>query len=98
PVSFAEALVTAVLDHTVIAGIMASFAKGHCLCIGPGLSGVNPKHIGKLEIYRPGINCDHIEVIVTLKHSGKKRCLSNKSKQRLIIIEEAVSGPVQNVC
>ncbi|XP_043096539.1 C-X-C motif chemokine 11-1 [Puntigrus tetrazona] len=50
-----------------------------CLCLGAGLKMVRPKLIEKVEIHPVSPSCGHLEVVVTLKNGGGKRCLNTES-------------------
>nr|XP_006133968.2 C-X-C motif chemokine 11 [Pelodiscus sinensis]WCC60350.1 CXCL11 [Pelodiscus sinensis] len=67
---------------------MATSSRGRCLCVGPGASAVHPKAIAKVEIFGQTSSCEQVEVIVTLKGNGKRRCLNNKSKQASRMIQK----------
>uniref|UniRef100_A0A8C8RTF9 C-X-C motif chemokine n=1 Tax=Pelusios castaneus TaxID=367368 RepID=A0A8C8RTF9_9SAUR len=61
--------------------------RGRCLCIGHGAPAIDPKRITKVEIFGQSSSCEQVEVIVTLKGSGKRKCLNNKSKQASRMIQ-----------
>ncbi|XP_043915639.1 C-X-C motif chemokine 11-1-like [Protopterus annectens] len=63
----------------IVQGLLTEMT-GRCLCKQSGLSFVQRKLIEKMEVYPISQSCDHIEVIVTMKNSGKKICLNHQSK------------------
>ncbi|XP_026067081.1 C-X-C motif chemokine 11-1 [Carassius auratus] len=50
-----------------------------CLCRGAGLRMVKPTLIEKIEIHPVSPSCGHVEVVVTLKNNGGRRCLNKES-------------------
>ncbi|XP_067413478.1 C-X-C motif chemokine 11-like [Emydura macquarii macquarii] len=75
------------LSAVLVQGMPTS-SKGRCLCTGPGVLAVHPKHITKVEIFEQSSSCEQVEVIVTLKRSGQRKCLNSTSKQALRIIQK----------
>ncbi|KAM9143909.1 C-X-C motif chemokine 11-like [Pangshura tecta] len=67
---------------------MPTSSRGRCLCVTAGAPSVNPRHIAKVEIYGQSSSCQKIEVIVTLKGSGQRKCLNSKSKQASRLIQK----------
>ncbi|XP_003414260.1 C-X-C motif chemokine 10 [Loxodonta africana] len=51
-----------------------------CTCIKISNQPVNPKFLEKLEMIPASLSCPHVEIIVTMKKSGEKRCLNPESK------------------
>ncbi|KAM5271765.1 C-X-C motif chemokine 10 [Ctenodactylus gundi] len=51
-----------------------------CTCITISSQPVNPKALEKLEIIPASSSCPQVEIIATMKKSGKKRCLNPESK------------------
>ncbi|XP_030048363.1 C-X-C motif chemokine 10 [Microcaecilia unicolor] len=67
-------LITAGIEGLSIGG------KGRCLCIRNGSNFVKQKSIAKIELLPKSSSCEHTEIIITMKQSGKKRCLNPYSK------------------
>ncbi|XP_038253996.1 C-X-C motif chemokine 11-like [Dermochelys coriacea] len=59
---------------------MPTSSRGRCLCITAGAPVIHPKHIAKVEIYGQSSSCQQVEVIITLKGSGQRKCLNSTSK------------------
>uniref|UniRef100_A0A8C3TBG6 C-X-C motif chemokine n=1 Tax=Chelydra serpentina TaxID=8475 RepID=A0A8C3TBG6_CHESE len=71
----------------VIIGMPTS-SRGRCLCVAAGAPAIHPKRIAKVEIYGQSGSCQQIEVIVTLKGSGQRKCLNSTSKQASRLIQD----------
>ncbi|XP_025959343.1 C-X-C motif chemokine 10-like [Dromaius novaehollandiae] len=65
---------------TAIEGDLVS-RGGECLCIQKGSNFVYPKLLQKIELFPKSAACERIEIIATMKQTGKKRCLNPDSKQ-----------------
>ncbi|XP_007238756.2 C-X-C motif chemokine 11-6-like [Astyanax mexicanus] len=61
-----------------------------CLCQGPGLNMVRLQRVEKIEVYPAGPSCDNVEIIVTFKNDGGKKCLNTESKFAQNYIKKAV--------
>ncbi|CAM4545160.1 C-X-C motif chemokine 11-like [Lepidochelys kempii] len=59
---------------------MPTSSRGRCLCVTAGAPAIHPKHIAKVEIYGQSSSCQQVEVIITLKGSGQRKCLNSTSK------------------
>ncbi|KAM7167298.1 C-X-C motif chemokine 11-like [Macrochelys suwanniensis] len=67
---------------------MPTSSRGRCLCVAAGAPAIHPKRIAKVEIYGQSGGCQQIEVIVTLKGSGQRKCLNSTSKQASRLIQK----------
>ncbi|XP_025945955.1 C-X-C motif chemokine 10-like [Apteryx rowi] len=65
---------------TAIQGDLVS-RGGECLCIEKGSNFVHPKFLQKIELFPKSPVCERIEIIATMKRTGKRRCLNPDSKQ-----------------
>ncbi|XP_029454387.1 C-X-C motif chemokine 10-like [Rhinatrema bivittatum] len=65
--------------------------KRRCLCPGKGSNSVKPQSIQKIEVFPKSSSCEHVEVIITLKKSGKKRCLDPNA----IRIQKMIAGALK---
>ncbi|XP_048876417.1 C-X-C motif chemokine 11-6-like [Brienomyrus brachyistius] len=54
--------------------------KTSCLCSNAGVSFIKPGNIAKIVVYRPSSFCQKMEIIVTMKHSGFKKCLNAETR------------------
>ncbi|KPP57678.1 c-X-C motif chemokine 11-like, partial [Scleropages formosus] len=59
---------------------MAVVSTGRCLCIDEGVNFIKLKNIQKVEVYAASSSCEKMEIIVTLKGTGEKKCLNPESK------------------
>ncbi|KAF5905592.1 C-X-C motif chemokine 11-6-like, partial [Clarias magur] len=71
----------------VFAGLLIVHVQGQarpsvtrCLCQGPQANVVRLQRIDKIEVYPASASCDNLEIIVTLKNDGGKKCLNPNSK------------------
>uniref|UniRef100_A0A3B1JMN5 C-X-C motif chemokine n=1 Tax=Astyanax mexicanus TaxID=7994 RepID=A0A3B1JMN5_ASTMX len=61
-----------------------------CLCLGPRLNIVRLQRVEKIEVFPASPLCDTLEIIVTLKNIGGKRCLNPESKFAQNYIKKSV--------
>ncbi|KAJ8261323.1 hypothetical protein COCON_G00170460 [Conger conger] len=68
---------------------MAISSRGRCLCMDAGVNFIKPKLIKKVEAMYPSPSCQNLEIIVTLKGSGEKKCLNPASRFAKNFIKDA---------
>ncbi|XP_066567816.1 chemokine (C-X-C motif) ligand 20 [Amia ocellicauda] len=61
-------------------GRMAGDAE-RCLCPGQPLKFLKPRLIKTFDVFSPSPSCANVEIVATLKKSGKKICLDPFAKQ-----------------
>ncbi|XP_066566741.1 C-X-C motif chemokine 11-1 [Amia ocellicauda] len=71
--------VLAVLLFADVKGVPFA-GRNRCLCMGPGVTFIMPKRIQKVEVFPASPTCGLVEIVITLKESGEKRCLNPDSK------------------
>ncbi|CAK6433079.1 unnamed protein product [Pipistrellus nathusii] len=66
------------------------YAELRCTCIQT-ISGIHPRNIQNLKMFKAGPHCPNIEVIATLKN-GKKICLDSNAPMIKKIIQKFLEG------
>ncbi|XP_012790281.1 C-X-C motif chemokine 11 [Sorex araneus] len=79
-------IVLAVIICTTFVQGFPMFKRRRCHCIDT-VKAVKVTDIEKISIIQPSINCDKIEMIITLKAPRRQRCLNPRSKQAKAIIK-----------
>nr|XP_006003782.1 PREDICTED: C-X-C motif chemokine 10-like [Latimeria chalumnae] len=81
----AFALIALFLGEVIEQGTSMLVPKYRCLC-ARNVNRIKTKQIAKLEVFPKTAYCTNIEIIATLKKTGKKRCLNPNSLQGKTII------------
>ncbi|XP_041957031.1 C-X-C motif chemokine 11-6-like [Alosa sapidissima] len=84
---FAVFVFLACLLCVVVTGQRES--KGRCRCQGKGVRFVPQQKIQTLTMYTPDQSCSNIEIIVTLKGNGGKKCIDPESDIAKKFMEKA---------
>ncbi|XP_062399256.1 C-X-C motif chemokine 11-6-like isoform X2 [Sardina pilchardus] len=66
-------------------------SKGRCRCQGKGVRYVPQQKIQTLTMYTPDQSCAYIEIIVTLKGNGGKKCIDPESDIAKKFMEKALA-------
>nr|XP_023647479.1 C-X-C motif chemokine 11-1-like [Paramormyrops kingsleyae] len=54
--------------------------KSTCLCSNAEVNFIKPRNIAKIVLHRPSSFCQKMEIIVTMKNGGFKKCLNAETK------------------
>ncbi|XP_066488368.1 C-X-C motif chemokine 10-like [Tiliqua scincoides] len=77
-----------------IQGIV-TFGRERCKCLSKGSDFVPYKKLEKLEMHPRSSDCDHVEIIATLKPSGEQLCLNPASKNVQQMLENMKNGSLR---
>ncbi|XP_007238755.3 C-X-C motif chemokine 11-6-like [Astyanax mexicanus] len=72
----------------IVEGQKASVKR--CLCQGPGMNTVRLQRVEKIEVFPASPSCENVEIIVTFKNDGGKKCLNPKSNFAQNYIKKAI--------